>query len=156
MSRNPYLAASRPTSSFTRSSRTSKRNDSSAGKGSLLGRSRSSVALGGLSASSNPYSLNSSSFVPTSNTWQRSLSSTRAATSDSSKPSYSARDYTPTNQRQSSLSSYETSIPKSSSTHNLNLLVDDGDSDNEPENVLYILPLVALDQFTIITSRSHN
>lgn len=88
MSRNPYLAASRPTSSFTRSSRTSKRNDlSSTGRsafgsgavGGLLGRSRSSATLGGGLSSSqfnSASSYSSSNYVPNSS-WQRSSSSTR-------------------------------------------------------------------------------
>lgn len=72
MSRNPYLAASRPSSSYTRSSRTSKRNDLTSSKGSLLGRSRSSTALiGGLS-----YSSGSGYLQPTSN-WHRPSSSSR-------------------------------------------------------------------------------
>lgn len=88
MSRNPYLAASRPSSSFTRSSRTSKRNDLSSGcKGSLLGRSRSSASLGSSFSAYTPVASSYSSaagsaYSPAGSTaasgsWQRSLSSTR-------------------------------------------------------------------------------
>lgn len=99
MSRNPYLAASRPSSSFTRSSRTSKRNDLPSSRGSLLGRSRSSASLGvGYSSDRGASSLYSSNYTPT---WQRSTSSTRSnrSTTDpsnsSSASTYKADDYTP-------------------------------------------------------------
>lgn len=106
MSRNPYLAASRPTSSFTRSSRSSKRNEPS--KGSLLSRSRSSATIG--SSLSNQLGA-SSSYKPIGNylstpnsTWQRSSSSTRlnrisTDPSPSTTSSYRANDYTPASQR---------------------------------------------------------
>lgn len=82
MSRNPYLAASRPASSFTRSSRTSGRSGL-AGAGGLLGRSRSSATLSShfSSATGGGSYLSASSYVPP--TWQRSSSSTRANTSGS-------------------------------------------------------------------------
>lgn len=108
MSRNPYLAASRPASSFTRSSRTSKRNEPS--KGSLLSRSRSSATIGsglsnqlGVSSSYNPLG----NYLSTPSSWQRSSSSTRLNRlsidpSPSTTSSYRATDYTPTNQRNAS------------------------------------------------------
>lgn len=78
MSRNPYLAASRPASSFTRSSRTSKRNDLTSSKGSLsMARSRSSTSLGSGLASLSAYSSGAGGYVPSSSTWQRPSSSSR-------------------------------------------------------------------------------
>lgn len=81
MSRNPYLAASRPSSSYTRSSRTSKRSDLSTGsRGTSLGRSRSFATLGGAggfsSTSTSAYNP-SSTYVPYTSSWQRSTSSSR-------------------------------------------------------------------------------
>ena len=139
MSRNPYLAASRPTSSFTRSSRSSKRagadslSASSRVSGGLLGRSRSSATLGaGLSSYlSGVGSTSGSGYVPSSN-WQRSSSSSRATnelspytskrtTYDSSKPATA-------------------SIGRSTSSHNFgrsNSSYDDDGDDSKTQNVLY-------------------
>lgn len=93
---NPYLSASRPSSSFTRSSRSSKRNDPSINKSSYLSRSRSSVALGGGSQSllstqapSSAYHLDTSSaYVPGS--WNRSSSTNRLTRQNSSNVTPSA------------------------------------------------------------------
>lgn len=141
MSRNPYLAASRPSSSFTRSSRTSKRNDlSTSSKGSLLGRSRSSAALGGLSSSS--YS-SAASYTPSTSAWQRSTSSNRldrqgsdlsSSNTNYLSSSYKTADYTPS----SSTSQYNRpSLYKSTSTHNLNSNDDATNDENKPNVLLY-------------------
>jgi len=145
MSRNPYLAASRPTSSFTRSSRTSKRNDLASSKGLLLNRSRSSVTLSSSVANhmgaTGSYG-SAANYVPSSSSWQRSLSSTRLqrSTNDPSTPasSYKASAYTPSNQRQLSppervpvtSESPQSNQLKSSSLHNLGSSERD-DDDNE-------------------------
>lgn len=122
MSRNPYLAASRPTSSFTRSSRSSKRNDLSSGKSSLVGRSRSSANLGGFISSSS-YTP-TSSYNPSSSTWQRPLSSSRVSRlatdpskNVSSSSSNRANDYTPSSYSRSEES--RLSLYRSASTQNL-------------------------------------
>lgn len=149
MSRNPYLAASRPSSSFTRSSRTSKRNEPS--KGSLLSRSRSSATIGGgyLNQSGSSSSYNTpSNYLSTPSSWQRSSSSTRLNRLSNDPPSsttssYRANDYTPASVRSAdrSYSSQETSKPslyRSTSTQNLDCDVDKLDiSKLETSNVLF-------------------
>lgn len=120
MSRNPYLAASRPASSFTRSSRTSGRR----GTGGLLGRSRSSAALGNLSSQfGSTVAYNSSSYVP-STTWQRSSSSTRLnrleSPGDQSSPTTKSNDYdSPQRNSSSRYDTNKSSLNRSTSSHNL-------------------------------------
>lgn len=154
MSRNPYLAASRPTSSFTRSSRSSKRNDLSSSKSSLVGRSRSSANLGGYMSSST-YTP-TSSYTPMSSTWQRPLSSSRVSSRHATDPSTNlsssssnrANDYTPSSQLRSSEPSEESrrsSLYKSASTHDLNSMDrrndHDDDNDDTTSNVLNHAPI---------------
>lgn len=126
MSRNPYLAATRPTSSFTRSSRSSKRNDLSTGRGlsgggGLLGRSRSSVALsGGFSSHLSGASsyVPASSYTPSSSStssWQRSSSTTRP-TSDSPRASARANDYVDSSRRQLSYEKDNATAAKTSTS----------------------------------------
>lgn len=125
MSRNPYLAASRPSSSYTRSSRSSTRPSSTAGN--LLGRSRSSATLDSLASQASYASLNP--YVPQ---WQRSLSSTRSGNSALSTGRSSlehSSSYKPTtsddwqssrslnNSRTTTLQ--PTNLLKSTSSHNL-------------------------------------
>lgn len=144
MSRNPYLAASRPSSSFTRSSRTSKRNDLSSSKGSLLGRSRSSAALGGLTSSNY---TSSTSYTPSSAlSWQRSTSSNRLnrqgsdlSSSNTNYSSYKSSDYSPSNNNITKPSLY-----KSISTNDLNYndsQKDEKDIKDENANVLFFKPI---------------
>lgn len=150
MSRNPYLAASRPTSSFTRSSRTSKRNDISSSRGSLLGRSRSSATLGGLSGATSAYS-SASSYTPAPSAWQRSQSSSRTNryANDPSTPaqsSYRSENYIAScrhpieeaskpSDTGSSSSTPKVSLIKSMSSQSLNCLNDDKTTDDP--SVLY-------------------
>lgn len=149
MSRNPYLAASRPTSSFTRSSRTSKRSDLSSSRvgGGLLGRSRSSVTLGGgLSSHLGSTSSYSSSYVPSTSSWQRSSSSTRlssrpasdsASTSIANSANKSQSDYTESGQNQPSdiLSIHDSSNSSLyRSTSSQNLADSDYNKDLEDDN----------------------
>lgn len=93
MSRNPYLAASRPSSSYTRSSRTSKRDYTQCRGYIPLGRSRSSASLGSslsnYSAPSSTSSYSSSAYSPasSSNSWQsRSLSRGSTLTGRGERP----------------------------------------------------------------------
>lgn len=153
MSKNPYLAASRPTSSFTRSSRSSKRNEPS--KGSLLSRSRSSATIGsGLSnqlGASRGYNPLGNYLSTPSSTWQRSSSSTRlnrlsTDPSPSTTSSYRANDYTPTNQRNAhngrtsrSLEVSQPSMYKSTSTQDLISNVNDNSNDKPgSSSVLFV------------------
>uniref|UniRef100_A0A6G1SLN4 Protein phosphatase 1 regulatory subunit 12A n=1 Tax=Aceria tosichella TaxID=561515 RepID=A0A6G1SLN4_9ACAR len=157
MSRNPYLASSRPTSSFTRSSRTSSRATgvgSGAGVGGLLGRSRSSATLGGLGSqlhtgggtTSSPYSSSSlsasSHYVPS---WQRSSSSTRLAApiatpvNRASSPmgtitstGSNQREQTDDGRRASSLYRSTSSHSLARSSRDTNNNNKDGDQDDEP------------------------
>lgn len=148
MSRNPYLAASRPTSSFTRSSRTSKRNDLSSNKGgSLLSRSRSSANVGSFSGQlgvTNSYS-SAAGYTPT---WQRSLSSSRlnryANDPSTSTLTNKASEYTASSQRPSerisSCDSSRSSLYRSSSSQDLDKTAktcdDDDDDDQNTSPVL--------------------
>lgn len=143
MSRNPYLAASRPASSFTRSSRTSKRSDLSSNKGSLLSRSRSSATVGGLSTQMgavNSYS-SAAGYTPT---WQRSLSSSRlnryANDPSISNSTNKASDYTASSQRPAErISSYDSSRPslyRSSSSQDINNVADHDDDGIDVRSVL--------------------
>lgn len=155
MSRNPYLAASRPTSSFTRSSRSSKRNDPlSSSKSSLIGRSRSSASLGGFMSSYTP----ASSYTPSlSSTWQRPLSSSRVSrlatdpstNATSSALSNRANEYTPSSQssrfKEEPSEESRSSLYRSASTHDLtpsgSADRDDDDNDNDTSHVLSPLPI---------------
>lgn len=98
MSRNPYLAASRP-SSYTRSSRASKATSGLASSGrssSALSRSRSSAALGSSYSSSvgssNSYS-SAAGYTPHPSSWLRSVSSTRLNQSRQSNEPTSAQTH---------------------------------------------------------------
>lgn len=144
MSRNPYLAASRPASSFTRSSRTSKRNDLSSNKGSLLSRSRSSATVSGLSGqmgAGNSYS-SAAGYTPT---WQRSLSSTRlnryANDPSISNSTNKASEYTASSQRPTErISSYDSSRPslyRSSSSQDINNVADRDNDGIDVRSVLF-------------------
>lgn len=164
MSRNPYLAASRPSSSYTRSSRTSSRTGATIG-GSLLGRSRSSASLGGFgghSTSSYGSTLSTSSYVPQ---WQRSSSSTRLNTSslaNSTSPSRSTTAPTETAatttttsstaiddaqvsrdndkwQSTRSLDNNRTSLYKSTSSHSLANKRNERDNDQEASSNVNVL-----------------
>lgn len=128
---NPYLSASRPSSSYTRSSRSSKRNEPSS---SYLSRSRSSMALGGgsqslLSAQSTPsssYHLDTSSAYVPSGSWNRSSSATRLTRKNSSStatPSTSSNfvpDLRPT-PSQSNLLAERQQVPTSSPVFTVSL-----------------------------------
>lgn len=144
MSRNPYLAATRPTSSFTRSSRTSaRRNDlSQSNKGLALGRSRSSATLSSLGGHHHmgSYGTSASGYIPS---WQRSSSTTRSSDNKSFDPAnpsssstYRAKDeYTSTSQYQSRERD-KIALQKASSSQNLNLIQDaDDECDDNPDNV---------------------
>lgn len=144
MSRNPYLAASRPSSSYTRSSRSSCRTGGLVG-GSLLGRSRSSATL----ASHKPYS-SSSLYVPQ---WQRSTSSTRsgsAAVSATGRQSdaQQASSYKPAEepwQSTRSLGARPSGLHKSTSSSSLanqNESAEPSDDDQWATSV--IIPLIIL------------
>lgn len=114
MSRNPYLAASRPSSSYTRSSRSSSRTGGAGG--GLLGRSRSSATLGGLSSQSTAYS-SSSLYVPQ---WQRSTSSTRAGSSAAQQvSSYKPASDDWQSSRSTTRAAASTGLAKSTSSHSL-------------------------------------
>jgi hypothetical protein len=156
MSRNPYLASSRPTSSFTRSSRTSNRTGVGVGGGgALLGRSRSSATLGGLASQlassntsgTNPYagssslSVGSSHYVPSS-AWQRSSSSTRLGASTVNNRASSP--LTTTGTAKTSNNQYKddndnrraNSLYRSTSSHSLNRTKNDDDDREIETNVI--------------------
>lgn len=151
MSRNPYLASSRPTSSFTRSSRTSSRTGAlGAGSGGgLLGRSRSSATLGGLASqlassgiTSSPYSSSSLSAYLPGSSWQRSSSSSRlgvastSATSARASSPYSAQRSANTQRDQSvgdapdERRAATSALSRSTSSHTLGKAQRDEDESN--------------------------
>lgn len=136
MSRNPYLAASRPSSSYTRSSRSSNYSPSYG-----LGRSRSSAALSGRTNR-----VYCAGYIPAS---QRSSSTTRYSQpndSPTSTPSNRASEYTPSSRvskdyEATKTDRYDTSskepLPKSSSSHDissLNASYDDEDKHVDDDN----------------------